>query len=135
GPLSTLQPASDVTRSVALLWWAMAIGTGVVLLLVVVLAGLALRNDPPRAPGKRGVRILLIAGGLVLATSVMVALLVYALRLDEAQWAPVTRVEAAQAFHVDVIAHRWWWEVRYPGVPAGEEVPNVNPPVLPRNAM
>src|SRR5690606_15142137 len=50
GPLSTLQPASDVTRSVALLWWAMAIGTGVVLLLMVVLAGLALRNDPPRAP-------------------------------------------------------------------------------------
>lgn len=115
GPLSALAPASDVTRSVAALWWSMAIGTGVILLLMVLLAAIALRRNPPHAPGRRGVRIMLIAGGLCLPTAAIVALLTFGLRLDEAQWPPSTRAEAATAFHVDIIAHQWWWEARYPG--------------------
>ena len=113
----------------------MAIGTGVVLLLMVILAAIALRHNPPQAPGERGIRRLLIAGGLVLPVSVIVALLAYSLRLDEAQWPSITRAEAANAFHVDIIAHRWFWEARYPGVPAGEEVPPLRSPVLPRNSI
>ena len=126
GPLSALDPASEVTRSVALLWWSMAIGTGVVLLLMVGLAVLALRQNPPHAPGRRGVRILLVAGGLALPGVVIVALLVFGLRLDQAQWPPGVRGEAATAFHVDVIAHQWWWEARYPGWPAGPLLRSVN---------
>jgi len=94
----------------------MAIGTGVVLLLMVVLAALALRRNPPRPAEWRGTRVLLIAGGLMLPTAVISALLMFGLRLDEAQWPPGVRAEASQAFHVDVIAHQWWWEVRYPGL-------------------
>ena len=45
-------------------------------------------------------------------------MLAFGLRLDQAQWPPGTRAEAAQAFHVDVIAHQWWWEIRYPGLEA-----------------
>lgn len=130
-PLSTMAPASDVARSVAVLWWAMAAGTGVVLLLMVVLAALALRRNPPKAPGPRGVRVLLIAGGLMLPTVVIAALLAYGLRLDEAQWPAITRSEADRAFHVDVIAHRWWWEVRYPDLQADTPVPPAEPPIIP----
>lgn len=130
-PLSTMDPASDVTRSVAALWWSMAAGTGVILLLMVGLAALALRRQPPRAPGDRGVRALLVVGGLVLPTSVIAALLIFGLRLDEAQWPPGARDEAPQAFHVDVIAHQWWWEVRYPALDAGQVLPRMAQPVLP----
>lgn len=94
----------------------MAAGTGMILLFMVGLAALALRRNPPRTPGWRGVRVLLIAGGLMLPGVVIAALLVFGLRLDEAQWPPGTRAEARQAFHVDVTAHQWWWEVRYPGL-------------------
>lgn len=113
-PLSTLAPASEVTRSVATLWWVMATGTGVVLLLMIVLATLAVRRHPPRAPGRRGILVLLIAGGLMLPAATITALLAYSLRLDEAQWPAFTGSEAREAFHVDVVAHRWWWEFRYP---------------------
>lgn len=130
-PLSTMDPASEVTRSVATLWWSMAAGTGVILLLMVVLAALALRRNPPHAPGWRGVRVLLITGGLMLPSAAIAVLLVFGLRLDEAQWPPGTRAEAQQAFHVDVIAHRWWWEVRYPGLEAVQPVPAAAPPIVP----
>lgn len=126
-----MDPASEVTRSVAALWWSMAAGTGVILLLMISLAALALRRQPPQAPGDRGVRVLLVAGGLILPTSVIAALLVFGLKLDEAQWPPGVRDEASQAFHVDVIAHQWWWEVRYPGLEAGQPPPRLAQPVLP----
>ena len=130
-PLSTMAPASEVTRSVATLWWAMAIGTGVVLLLMVVLAIVALRQNPPVSPGRRGVRALLVAGGLMLPTAVIAALLAYGLRLDEAQWPGITRHETDQAFHVDVIAHQWWWEVRYPEFQSATPVSPAARPIIP----
>ena len=114
GPLSTLDPASEVTRSVAALWWSMAAGTGIIFLLMVGLAALALRRNPPYAPGRKGVLVLLIGGGLVLPSVVILALLAFGLRLDQVQWPPGVQAEAAEAFHADVIAHQWWWEARYP---------------------
>lgn len=129
-PLSTLDPASEVTRSVASLWWTMAAGTGLILLLMVALAGWAVLKNPPQAPGRKGVRILLVSGGLLLPTVVITALLTFGLRLDEAQWPSITRGEAADAFHVDVIAHQWWWEVRYPGLRAKAQVLPAPPPVV-----
>lgn len=123
-PLSTLAPASEVTRSVAHLWWVMAAGTGVVLLLMLTLAVLAIRRHPPRAPGRRGILVLLVAGGLILPAATITALLTFSLRLDEAQWPAFTRTESGEAFHVDVVAHRWWWEFRYPKL--GDEARTMN---------
>ena len=111
-----LNPASEVARSVTALWWSMAAGTGIILVLMVVLGVVAVRWNPPRSPGWRGVRVLLIAGGLLLPGGVIAALLVFGLRLDEAQWPPGARTEAPQAFHVDVTARQWQWDVQYPGL-------------------
>lgn len=132
GPLSTLQPASEVAQSVATLWWVMAAGTGVVLVFMVMLAILAVLRHPPHAPKERGIRMLLVGGGIALPTTVIAALLIASLRLDHAQWPPYVRGEAAGAFHVDLIAHRWWWEVRYPGFSADRDVPRMEPPVVPQ---
>lgn len=103
----------------------MAIGTGVILLFMVILAAVALRRNPPDAPGRRGVRILLIAGGLGLPSVVIVALLAFTLRPDHAQWPPGMQAEAATAFHVDIVAHQWWWEARYPERAEGVSTTNV----------
>lgn len=113
-PLSALAPASDVTRSVSALWWVMAAGTAVILVLMVVLATLAIRKNRPMRPRQRGVRMMLVAGGLLLPGGVIAALLAYGLRVDEAQWPPMADREAEDAFHVDVIARQWSWEARYP---------------------
>lgn len=121
GPLSALDPASAVTRSVATLWWVMAAGTGVILLLMVGLAIWAVHRSPPQDKDRKGVRLLLVLGGLVLPGTVIAALLVAGLRLDQAQWPPGVRAEADQAFQVDIVAHQWWWEVRYPGATAGPD--------------
>lgn len=130
-PLSTMAPASEVARSVTALWWSMAAGTGVILLLMTVLAIVALRQNPPHAPQWRGLRVLLIGGGLVLPGVTIAVLLAFGLRLDEAQWPSTARAEAQDAFHVDVIAHRWWWELRYPGLKSSQPVAAAAPPVTP----
>lgn len=127
GPLSALEPASSVTRSVASLWWIMASGTGLILLLMVGLAMLAIRRNPPRAPGHRGVRLLLLFGGIALPVTVIAALLAYTLRLEQAQWPPGAQAEASRAFHVDVIAHQWWWEARYPAATSDADAAAVVP--------
>lgn len=120
GPLSTLDPASAVTRSVATLWWVMAAGTGFILIAMLALGVWAvLRSRHVEASAPRSAPWLLIGGGLVLPGAVIAALLAYGLRLDEVQWPPGARAEAQQAFHVDLVAHRWWWEARYPGAAGG----------------
>src|SRR5690606_10992544 len=87
--------------------------------------------NPPQAPSRRGIRTLLVAGGLLLPSSVIAVLLYVGLSLDKAQWPPITAHEASEAFHVDVIAHQWWWEFRYPGVPAAQPVEPAPQPVIP----
>jgi len=119
GPLSALDPASEVTRSVAALWWWMAAGTGAILLMMMVLGWLAVRRHAPASSPWRGVRLMLVAGGLMLPGIVIATLLAFGLRLDEAQWPPGVRAEAPRAFHADLIAHRWWWEIRYPDLGGG----------------
>ncbi len=96
----------------------MAAGTGVILLMMAVLGWLAVRRNAPASSQRRGVRLMLVAGGLLLPATVITILLSFGLKLDEAQWPPGARAEAQRAFHVDLIAHRWWWEARYPALDA-----------------
>lgn len=104
----------------------MAAGAGVVLLLMVALAVVAIRRHPPRVLGRRGLYMLLVGGGLVLPGTVIAALLAFALRLDEAQWPPGVGVEAQRAFRVDLVVHQWWWEASYPGLSGKEPLRTVN---------
>lgn len=126
GPLSALDPASAVTRSVAALWWTMAAGTGVILFFMIVLGWLAVRRAASPSIRKGRMHMALAAGGIMLPGIVITALLAFGLKVDEAQWPPVTRAESHRAFHVDLIAHQWWWEARYPGVEPGSSAPAGN---------
>ena len=113
-PLSMLQPAGPGSADIAQVWWAMLIGFGLVYLGVMALVLYAAYRKRPGAPA--AVRWLLVGGGLVLPTAAVLALLLWGIGrgqslLPTAQGTPVYRVE--------VRAHQWWWQIRYPDAPGG----------------
>ncbi len=69
----------------------------------------------------------------MLPGTVIAVLLLFGLKLDEAQWPPGSEAEADRAFHVDVVAHQWWWEARYPGIVAKAQAPAGLPAVIPED--
>ncbi|WP_442594056.1 cytochrome c oxidase subunit II [Parapusillimonas sp. JC17] len=112
-PLSAIDAASAGARHVADVWYAMAWGSAGILLLMLALTAVAVRRSKDGDAGvsaRRG-HWLLIAGGVLFPVSVMAALLVYA-------YAKAPPKDEA-AYHVQVTAHQWWWEVRYPDAPGG----------------
>lgn len=65
----------------------------------------------PRALPESLRRWLLIGGGIVFTPFVLLVLLLYGLRSGHALLPLPTE---SDVFKVQVIAHQWWWEVRYP---------------------
>ena len=142
---SILDPSSGAGRRVAGLWWmlfwisvvAVAVVVGMIAVAIVrrhrpdategegdgVGAG---SDDIDRSPVAWGDRFVVLSGivvtGVVLAVSFVVSLFV----LNDLA-APAER----QPLKIEVVAHTWWWEVRYPGgavtaneihIPVGEPV-------------
>ena len=104
-------------REIAGLWWLMLVlGVAVFAVFAVALvAGLLRRRaaaDPGRPePGPRSLRRWVIGGGVVMPTAVLIVVL--ALTIDSMRAVPTTA--PAGALRVEVVGHRWWWEIRYPG--------------------
>jgi cytochrome c oxidase subunit 2 len=106
-----MNPAGPGARTIALLWWVMfGVATFVILLIGgLVLTSILRRRAPdPRAdpPWARG---LIYGGGVVFPLIVLTALWVLVLHDIGALSDP-----GNQRLTIDVIGHRWWWEVRYP---------------------
>lgn len=99
------EPASIEALRVARLFWVMAIGSGLIWLLVVAIALYASRSAPYK-PAQ--VRLFLFGGGVVFPLVVLSALLVYGLRLLGSPPSQVTPL------HVEVTGQQWWWRVAYP---------------------
>jgi cytochrome c oxidase subunit II len=128
---STLDPAGPPAADIALLWWWM-LGVAMVVFVVVVVYLLiaTLRTAPAnargmlRAPGTTFVALWGIAVPAVVLTGLMVANIVVSGRA----YAPPTDPDVT----VEVIGHKFWWEVRYPDhdiltaneitIPVGEPV-------------
>jgi cytochrome c oxidase subunit II len=93
--------------AIARAWWVMAGGASLILALVCALGLWAVYRNPDRrkAPAPR---LLIIGGGLVFPAVALTALLAWGLVLM-AQAAP-----GRPALQVQLVAHQWWWEVRYP---------------------
>lgn len=114
GPLSALDPAGPAAESVARLWWVMAAGAGLILILMVALGAWAFRRGRSRCGEALG-RHLILGGGLVFPLTVLGLLLAYGLPAGRASLPSA----GEQAFRVNVTAHQWWWEVSYPDVAGG----------------
>jgi len=133
-PRSTLQPHGDGADVISAEMWiqfavsAVGLALIVVLLLWIVVRGV--RNAPPAEDPRedgRG-RSWLLLGGVVLPALVLTFLFGLSIRDLNALGSPGGRPAAT----IQVIGHRWWWEVHYVGEPitsANELVVPVGAPV------
>ena len=113
---STLSPHSKAAGEVATLWWVMLVGAWILFAVVVLLLGVAvLRRRTAGRPGDTRSKRLILLGGVVAPIVVLSALFGLAVRTLPATSAPK---EGGAALTVLVIAHQWFWEVRYPGTDA-----------------
>jgi cytochrome c oxidase subunit II len=130
GPTSLVDPAGPRAALTADLWrFMLGLGLTVYILVMALLAisllvkpgGRFHLDDPARTR-------LVVVGGLLAPALVLVVLLVVDLRTLVAVAAPPGPPDLT----LDVVAHQWWWEVRYPDqqlataneihVPAGQVV-------------
>lgn len=104
---SMLRPEGPAAREIARLWWLMFGLGATIFVIVMALAAMAVfgrrRNEAPMG----GIRMVII-GGIVLPTIVLVGLLIFSIRTTLAIRAPEADLT------VDVVGHQFWWEVRYP---------------------
>jgi cytochrome c oxidase subunit 2 len=130
GPLSLLDPAGPRAALTADLWWVMlALGLSVYLLVMGLLVASLVARPGGRLHLDDAARTrLVVVGGLIAPAVVLLVLLVLDLRTLVAVAAP----SAPPDLTLEVVAHQWWWEVRYPDqqvstaneihVPAGQTV-------------
>jgi cytochrome c oxidase subunit 2 len=108
GVQSTLAPQGPEAERVARLFWALTIGSAVILAGVVVLAAVALTG---RAPARRRLdnEAIVIAGGIVFPIVTLTAVLVWS---EIVMGANATRGDG-NVVRIGVVGERWWWRVTY----------------------
>jgi cytochrome c oxidase subunit 2 len=109
-------PDSSAAADIVLLWWVLlglgtvAFGVFAFALMMALLRRRSAPGEDEREPNPASLRRLVVSGGVVLPTIVLTAVLVatVATMRSTAETAP------DDALHVEVVAHQWWWEIRYP---------------------
>lgn len=117
GELSVLNPRGDGAAHIANLWWIMLIVAVMVyiqvlafLLLALIRRRDALASDPPdTSPASPGARTFLIANGIAIPIVILAVIFGFNLVTINA----LSPTEPAEVT-IEVIGHRFWWEVRYP---------------------
>ena len=126
GIQSVVDPKGPQAARIATLWWVMLAICTVVMVAVIALVIMgALKGTRSQAAGKppeqtrlthRQQTHLVLLGGVIVPVVVLVGLLIYSVAISNAMTS-----EPEDPVVVDVIAHQWWWEVRYPN----QEQPNL----------
>jgi cytochrome c oxidase subunit 2 len=115
---SALAPHGPLAAREAALWWGMLAVATVIFLVVLYLLLRPLFRRPvdgdvtpaPTMPHETD-RRWVVWGGAVMPAAVLFAVFIATL----ATLAAVRMPPRAAELTIDVIGHRWWWEVRYPG--------------------
>lgn len=125
--MSIFDPVSGPAARLASLGAFLLVISFLVFGLVMVLLAMGLRRgrggsvDEPPLPHVEAkvVRRWVIGGGAVFSASVLAVVLVVVLATLRSSGA-----EAAQEADVELVGHRWWWEVRYPalGIVSANEI-------------
>lgn len=112
-------------REARLGWVLLAIASLVlvVVALLVVAAVYRRRPEPGTSLGRTGAGIRWIwVGGVVVPAVILLGVLFY----STAIFASVARPPSRQALTIQVVGHRWWWEVRYAGDPVTQHFVTAN---------
>jgi len=115
---SSLNPKSNASAQIAVLWWAMfGLGTmiwvGVTVLLLMALFRRGTSDTYAALPDHqhtRTVNLWVVGGGIIMPTLILISLIaltVGALRSIPSQKMPGGLV-------IEVTGHQWWWEALYP---------------------
>lgn len=121
GTPSALNPRGEGATSIANLWWIMLAIAVVVYIQVVSLLTLALTRRRPAtvtsdddmptvAPTPRSARTFILVNGIALPIIILIILFGFNL----STLAQLSPPDTEAALTIEVIGHRWWWEVRYP---------------------
>lgn len=122
GPQSALDPAGPFARSIAGHWWLMFWTSAAVFLIVVALFLYAIRgarrahpiDELPADAGDDDVtasaKLRAVTTGVIITIIILVTVMVQALFVSRETYAAGTRPALAD---VEIVGHRWWWEVRY----------------------
>jgi cytochrome c oxidase subunit 2 len=110
---SALHPAGPDAAIIAQLTWVLFIGGTLLFIVVMVLCALSLRGGRTVRP-----RVWIVGGGVLLPLVLLSALLVFG------TWrsAQLSRPTSQHAIKISVIAHMWWWEVRYNDPAGGQDI-------------
>ena len=108
-PLSALWPAGPGAAAIAQVSWVMIAAA---LTLTVLMTALGLYAALRRRAHRPGIspRALIVGGGLLLPTTVLLALLAWGVRAGHA----LLPLPGTPVFTVEVTARQWQWEARYP---------------------
>jgi cytochrome c oxidase subunit 2 len=111
-------------RQAALGWVLLAIASAVVVVIAVLVLAATLRRRPPgddliREGG--GLRWIVV-GAIILPAIILLGTTIYSTIV----LARVARPAARPSIVVQVIGHRWWWEVRYPGTSPADAFATAN---------
>ena len=120
GRVSALNPRGEGAIHIANLWWIMMIIGALIYVEVLIFLAIALfhrrsvrageEQRPNITPPSRNDRLFIIANGI--AIPLVILFIVFGLNLNTL--AALSPVGAEPAITIEVIGHRWWWEVRYP---------------------
>jgi cytochrome c oxidase subunit 2 len=125
GATSILNPQGEGARHIADLWWVMLWIATAIYLLVLLYMGIALlrrtRRDgrdtplqivePPIVdPPTRTSHLFIVINGI--AIPLVILTIVFGFNLNTL--AALSPAGVAPELTIEVIGHRWWWEVRYP---------------------
>ncbi|WP_181919558.1 cytochrome c oxidase subunit II [Alkalilimnicola ehrlichii] len=110
GIMSILDVRGPMAEQIARLWWVLfwgsvVLGGGTIALVLYVVT--RPHERAPRIGSGMGV---MIGGGVVLPVVTLWALLIYGVSLGTRQ----VGGEEPPALTIEVVGHRFWWEVRYP---------------------
>ncbi|MCD9028840.1 cytochrome c oxidase subunit II [Luteimonas sp. BDR2-5] len=130
GPQSALSPAGPAAATIAQGWWLMATAFTAVWAIVLALLWLALRRRDGDS-ALRHPRRLIVAGGFVLPTVVLAALLVWgSLTSGRLAW-PGEEPDAV----IDVTARQWQWHFHYRDADGAVVAESLDEVVLPLGRM
>ena len=111
---SYLHGAGYIGERVATLGWVLLAIAAAVIVAVAVLVCVAILRPRAEEPGpmpRGGGLSWIVIGGVVMPAIILLGTMVYSL----AVLAQTSRPNGKPALAVQVVGHRWWWEVRYPG--------------------